>query len=592
MRRHFWNSRYRVSFLLLCAGLVAYRNGWPEAESAASVQAFEWNRRKVEIRPGGGVGRTFYDRDFHREVEILENNLEQGNRWKLRAFIFREIDVTAGGKDAKRRFTDEEVSELDAVVRDFARCVRAYSRGLLELDLAIHVIDAPLRKVSGDEKTGYSAWTDVTGEQIGPFVEDDADNVIVYFPSAGLPVPYWGGTTGGGTFKNAGYSCICVLDKIDHDTYTEVTLHEWLHQVDWALHEKAGYPHLPVLHDAEKLGYRSGAVRRGWMDWYWDFINTYVSEEAWRRLSMSEEDPTIPRPKFEGGYVTTWRIQGPFDNEADKGFDLAQIAEENPSVEDWRIVARQRSLDFLALFERRENVTVYAHVYARSAEARTARLWMGSDDGVKVWLNGELVHEQHVHRPLKLDQDVVDVDLARGWNRILVKVDQGGGDWELSLRISNPEGTAITPLEFSADPPGELAARARRTPRPLAATFRWNEVRADPFRLLPLLDPRDVGVTAGDHFLALGDSSETRLSFADRALARRGDIWLVRCDAMDLVAALDLRYDAGAWSAGAIEEHLAGWVSLSGRPAFVAKYDPGFDPRSDLELLGISMPPE
>ncbi|MBI5366329.1 MAG: hypothetical protein HZA54_04775 [Planctomycetes bacterium] len=555
-------------------------------------QVIPWGDQRVQVHPDGGLGRICAERAFLREVEDLERRPAvapgDANVWKVRAFIFRELDFKRGRHVGKRRFTDAELAALQAVVRDFARCVAAYSRGALRLDLETRVIEAPLRRLSGDAKPGFSAWTDVTAEFIGEHVDDDVHSVLVYFPSAGLPVPYWGGTTGGDTMKRAGYSCICVLDAIDHETYVEVTLHEWLHQVDWARAERSGYSDLPDLHGAEELGYSPGAARRGWMDWYRDFMTDYVAPRTWARLSMLREDPELPRPGFAGGFVRAWRVAGPFDNEQDEGFTRDDVPAADPPVAEWRRVADAETLDFLPLFERKENVSAYAHVYLKPGAPGPARLWLGSDDGVRAWLNGELVHDRHAHRPLKRDQDRVDVELEGGWNRLLLKVDQGGGGWAATLRVSRPDGSALPGLEFAADPPpaSDLARPRSRAPRLPDEVFAWSAVREDPFRKLPQLDPRDLGASGGENFLALGDTPESRLEFATRALARRGDLWLVRCDALPVIADLDVAYEQGELRPGRLEDHLLGWVAIAGRVAFVARHDPGFTPGCDVDLLG------
>lgn len=92
----------------------------------------------------------------------------------------------------------------------------------------------------------------------------------------------------------------------------------------------------------------------------------------------------------------------------------------------------------------------------------TLRVFIVRDDGVKLWVNGDLVHERHEHRPVVPDQDRVEVWLRAGWNRVLAMVDQGVGGWGLSLRFSRPDGT-VAGLEFSAArPAGTIAGRPHR----------------------------------------------------------------------------------------------------------------------------------
>ncbi len=64
----------------------------------------------------------------------------------------------------------------------------------------------------------------------------------------------------------------------------------------------------------------------------------------------------------------------------------------------------------------------YAYTEVDSEAERQLVLGLGSDDSVRVWLNGELVHSRWAARPLIVDQDLVPVTLRKGTNRLLVKV--------------------------------------------------------------------------------------------------------------------------------------------------------------------------
>ena len=53
----------------------------------------------------------------------------------------------------------------------------------------------------------------------------------------------------------------------------------------------------------------------------------------------------------------------------------------------------------------------------------------GSDDAVKVWLNGQLVHNNPINRGADDFQDQFPVTLKKGINILLVAVYEGGGGW-------------------------------------------------------------------------------------------------------------------------------------------------------------------
>lgn len=86
----------------------------------------------------------------------------------------------------------------------------------------------------------------------------------------------------------------------------------------------------------------------------------------------------------------------------------------------------------------------YAFATVNRAQAGPALLSLGSDDGVRVWVNGTRVHEHLGRRPLVFDEDRVEVPMQAGENAILVKLEQRRGPWAFSLRVLEP-GTVLAP---------------------------------------------------------------------------------------------------------------------------------------------------
>lgn len=80
----------------------------------------------------------------------------------------------------------------------------------------------------------------------------------------------------------------------------------------------------------------------------------------------------------------------------------------------------------------------YAYTEIESVHAREAVLSCGSDDGIKIWINGEVVHVNEVGRGYSPDADSCAVRLKAGVNRILVKVDNYVSGWGFGLGISEP----------------------------------------------------------------------------------------------------------------------------------------------------------
>jgi hypothetical protein len=100
------------------------------------------------------------------------------------------------------------------------------------------------------------------------------------------------------------------------------------------------------------------------------------------------------------------------------------------------------------------DAAMYFAAYVRSPLSRKVLLLVGSDDDVKLWLNGVLVHAAQVARPVAADQDRVGpVELRAGWNIILAKVVNRSGNWGFCLRLVDEEGRPLPDLALAVDNP-------------------------------------------------------------------------------------------------------------------------------------------
>jgi len=79
----------------------------------------------------------------------------------------------------------------------------------------------------------------------------------------------------------------------------------------------------------------------------------------------------------------------------------------------------------------------YLRTSIRSSVARKVRLEMGSDDGIKVWVNSKLAHANNALRGVTPGQDKAEATLNADANEILVKVTQNVGPWGMCLRAQS-----------------------------------------------------------------------------------------------------------------------------------------------------------
>ena len=71
---------------------------------------------------------------------------------------------------------------------------------------------------------------------------------------------------------------------------------------------------------------------------------------------------------------------------------------------------------------------------------------VGSDDSIKVWLNGEVVHTNAINRGASDFQDTFEVDLVTGDNTLLVKVSERGGGWSMFVGIDADVNAVVKPF--------------------------------------------------------------------------------------------------------------------------------------------------
>ncbi len=157
------------------------------------------------------------------------------------------------------------------------------------------------------------------------------------------------------------------------------------------------------------------------------------------------------------GYVTHWWVIGPFPSDENfSGYDRVFFPQEKVELGAeqefegkkmaWRhhhTADKQGIVDYVPLFDPHENAVCYAYAEVKVAQEADARLHVGSDDGIVVWLNGERVHGINVPRGLKVGEDKVDVRLRSGTNAILIKVIQGPGDWSSSVRLTDRDDKPV-----------------------------------------------------------------------------------------------------------------------------------------------------
>jgi len=141
------------------------------------------------------------------------------------------------------------------------------------------------------------------------------------------------------------------------------------------------------------------------------------------------------------GFIKDWLLSGPhFKAGVARGemLDWTFAPEVDPRLAGWQAVDASdmpNGIIDLKKFMDGDNRCAYLGAVLVSEEETDRLLRVGSDDAIKVWLNGKTVHRNDANRPVKPDQDTVRVRIEKGPNPLLVKVGQNSGDWGACVRL-------------------------------------------------------------------------------------------------------------------------------------------------------------
>jgi len=155
-------------------------------------------------------------------------------------------------------------------------------------------------------------------------------------------------------------------------------------------------------------------------------------------------------------FIPEWYIIGPFPNprKSEKerlGLDVVYPPEKEidysrsySGVDGQQVVwqkiqtPKDGRVHLWNLFSPYELVVAYAVTYVYSPVNQTVPLLIGSDDGIKVFVNGKPVFQKLLVRISMPDQDRIPVKLHRGWNQLLLKIENNFGGYAFFARFLDP----------------------------------------------------------------------------------------------------------------------------------------------------------
>ena len=174
-----------------------------------------------------------------------------------------------------------------------------------------------------------------------------------------------------------------------------------------------------------------------------------------------------PRPNFWGWGNRNWLVNGPHpgddlevpvvEGEAGlkpvKGQELSGVA--------WKVVEGLQVPhgQFVELPEEMTDSqsSTFAFAYVRSDRDQEGYLYLGGDDGLKVWLNGEEVYSKgKTSKTVSAQQ--VPISLHKGMNPLMVRVSNAFGSAGLAVVAGDEDGDTLPGVSYLLEPDAPITA--------------------------------------------------------------------------------------------------------------------------------------
>lgn len=173
------------------------------------------------------------------------------------------------------------------------------------------------------------------------------------------------------------------------------------------------------------------------------------------RIRQRAQDVINEMEQYEG-YILVWLGSGPYSEKGKQGSDIFKTAfgpEKSGTDVKWKRLTRgvgSWDINLESTFGSKDHCAAYMRTRIFSPVEQDARLELGSDDSIKVWLNGKLIHANNTNRGMSPRQDLVKAKLREGFNELLLKVVDNSGGWSFCCRVRKPDGSALEGLKVEA----------------------------------------------------------------------------------------------------------------------------------------------
>jgi hypothetical protein len=221
-----------------------------------------------------------------------------------------------------------------------------------------------------------------------------------------------------------------------------------------ALLKRVELAHLPVIY-TRLYFYSTGGrafLGREEMPAVLEKFERIINEHKITRMAEREDIGNIrnfiERVREGNTFITDWWLIGPFDNTNENGLEIIYPPEQEFDSSGtytgtggrpvkWERYRNEISgyIDFAGIYHPSDNGVAYARRTIHMEEEKDVRIGIGSNDGVRMWINDNLLLDHKVGRKAEPNQEILRVHFHKGENTVLLKIDQLGGGWGFYFSI-------------------------------------------------------------------------------------------------------------------------------------------------------------
>lgn len=204
---------------------------------------------------------------------------------------------------------------------------------------------------------------------------------------------------------------------------------------------------------------------------YQQALKGAVHEDQVKTISKALRDAgqTVDIQKHFG-FLTSWKIIGPFDNKEMKGYAIAYAPESELDLSaeydgqlgkvKWEPIVTEDDYGVVDIGKQIQNYKgslMYVTTTYNSDGDQDVEFRLGTPNAWKLWVNGELVFErEEYHRSTRMDQYRIPVSLKSGPNTVMLKICQNeqeqswAQDYKFQIRVCDSTGSAVLPAAQTA----------------------------------------------------------------------------------------------------------------------------------------------